>query len=496
MSAQGRISRRRLVGTGIAAAGTVALPDWPVSEADARPSRRRARIRADVCIVGAGLSGLTAAYRLRQAGVGNVVVLEAHDRIGGRLLNHRLGNGKVVEAGGEWVGPTQTRLLALAKEIGVATFPQFTKGESVFFYGGKRQTYSGDIPPLLPTDLADFVQAQTRIEQLAQQVPLDAPWNARNADLLDGRTLEGWLLENTVTEGARFIFRFLFSIVLAVPPRGASLLFTLFYIHSAGGLDPLITTKGGAQDSRFVGGSQRVPLTLARRVGHRRIVLRSPVSLIDQRRRLIRVHSKRALVECRQVIVSVPAAGCRRIAFRPALPYARRMVQKNWQTGTGFKVHVVYDEPFWRADGLNGQCFSERGPLLVTFDNSPPDGSPGVLTGFLLPWSQEIQFGAGPVMDDPAARREAVLSDLATYYGPKARKPSRYLEKDWGAEKWIDGCESPRPPGLLTQYRSASRDRVGRVHWAGTDNSEIWESYMDGAVRAGERAAVEVREAL
>jgi monoamine oxidase len=155
------------------------------------------------------------------------------------------------------------------------------------------------------------------------------------------------------------------------------------------------------------------------------------------------------------------------------------------------KVEAVYPTPFWRSDGLSGQVVSDTGPVRTTFDNTPPDGTPGVLMGFIAAddgrvWSQL----------SASERRNAALGSFARYFGTAALGPIEYVEKDWTAEEWSRGDPvGLMPPGVLTQYGPALRPPVGRIHWAGTETAEMWTGYMDGAVRSGERVADEVQAA-
>jgi monoamine oxidase len=235
---------------------------------------------------------------------------------------------------------------------------------------------------------------------------------------------------------------------------------------------------------------------MAKQLG-RRVILASPVSEIQQRASDVLVISKRIDVRCNRVIVAMTPADANRIRFAPQLPVGRAIVQRKWASGTENKLFAVYDKPFWREAGLNGQAITDLPTVPYISDNSPPDGSVGILVAFMgtagsgpgLKWS-------GAILNDPAARKAAFLSDLVTLFGPKAGQPTQYLEKDWLGEPWIAGCVNSRPPGLLTQYTSAARDPAGRVHWAGTETAILNEGYMDGAVSAGERAAKEVGDAL
>ena len=437
---------------------------------------------ADVVIVGAGLAGLTAARALLKAGVASVLVLEARDRVGGRTLNQDIGGGHVVEAGGQWVGPTQTHIRKLAETLGVKTFKTYNKGKSVSWVGGRRSTRAA--AGLTPADLLDFSRAQAKLEALSRTVPLGKPWSAAKADVYDAQTVASWLKENTATAGARAMFEMALEASLG-KAEDVSLLYFLLYLHSAGGLDALENTEGGAQESRFVGGSQILSLRLAEKLKDR-VVLGAPVvRVVDRPPKPVQVVTATAGFEARRVVVAMMPADTRRIEFDPGLPAARRGLVDGWKGSPAFKVNVVYDQPFWRGEGLNGQATGELPLVGMTFDNSPPEGRPGVLVAFL-------NDEAAARLKSPPARREAVLKDLAKYFGDAALRPTGYVEMDWGAEKWTRGCVSPVGPRLLTRFGPALREPVGRIHWAGTETAEVWTGYMEGAVRSGERVADEV----
>lgn len=449
----------------------------------------------DVAVVGAGLSGLTAARRLGQAGR-SVIVLEASDRVGGRTIDLDVGDGVVTEGGGQWVGPGQDRVLALIEELGLSIFDTYVHGEAIYLRNGKRRTFSGTIPPMGKLAVADFAQVQLRLERMARTVPVDAPWTARNAEKWDGITFGRWLDLNARTEEARWLLTLVFTIVDGEDPHRTSLLLMLFRIAACGGIEHMINTTDGAQESRIVGGSQQLALTMADKLGER-VVLGSPVTEIDQTPDGVLVRSGRLDVRCERVIVAMSPADAGRIRFTPGLPTRRAALQRAWNNGTESKLFAIYDAPFWRADGLNGQALTDLPVARFVVDNSPPDGSVGILLTFLGTAGSGSAGGwSDGLLDDPAQRRAAFVDDLVTIFGPKAAHPADYREKDWIHEPWINGCVSARPPGVLTRYTDAVRTPAGRIHWAGTESATVNEGYLDGAVSAGERAAREAGGAL
>ncbi len=444
------------------------------------------RIETGTVVVGAGLAGLTAARRLVDAGH-EAVVVEARDRVGGRTLNHTFADGTVVELGGQWVGPTQRRMERLVRELGLDTFATYGEGEHLLQFGSTRARYRGTVPPINPVVVADMAQAQLRFDRMAKRVPLEAPWTAPRAHAWDTQTFETWIRRNAVTPQARSLLRLYSEAVFAAEPGDFSLLHALFYTHSGGGVDMLAGTRGGAQQDRIVGGSQQVALRLAAKLADR-VQLNTPVRRIEQRGDRVFVLGESQLVVAEHVIVAIPPTLAARIVYDPPLPAFRDQLLQHLPAGSVIKCNVVYETPFWRDEGLTGQANRDRGPVRVTFDNSPPSGSPGIMLAFL---EGEVARRLGRV--SVAERREAVVESLVELYGPKARQPVDYAELDWSAEEWTRGCYGAHfPTGVWTQYGPALREPVGRIHWAGAELATVWAGYMDGALQSGERAAAEV----
>jgi monoamine oxidase len=446
-------------------------------------------LETDVAIVGAGFAGLTAARTLAAAGR-DVVVLEARNRVGGRTVNRDIGDGKVVEVGGQWVGPGQDRVLALADELGVETFPTYYEGRNIMDLGGKTRRYKGTIPKLAPHVLFDIDRGRRRFNKLAAKVPADVPWRVPNARKLDAMSLGGWLDDNIRTRGARSLFEIACGTVWGARPEQVSLLWALTIVSGCGGFDYLVDTEGGAQQDRFVGGSAVLCERMSEDLGDR-VLLGAPVQSIDQDDGGVLVSSGPAVVRARRAIVAMPPALTSRIRFSPVLSGRRDQLVQRMASGALTKCTAVYDEPFWREDGLTGEAVSDEGPLETTFDNSPPDGSPGVLVGFIA-GPAAIEHARRPVSE----RRRAVLDGLARLFGDRAQSAGDYHEQAWAEEEWSGGGPVCSPStGTLSLYGEELRRPSGRVHWAGAETATIWCGYMDGAVRSGERAAGETLDA-
>lgn len=480
------LTRRGLIG-GAAAGGAGLVAARMPDEALAAPRR------VDTIVVGAGLAGLAAAEELRKAGK-TFAILEARDRVGGRTLNQLIGGRHVVEIGGQWVGPTQDRILGLIDELGLDTFPTNVTGQNVYYRGAnpaplRKQNYTGTIPPANPVALGEVQLTITQLDSMASQVDPAAPWNAARADEWDAQTFETWKLANTTSDEARDLIDLAIAAVFAAEPRDLSLLHVLFYIAAAGSFNRLIDTAGGAQDSRIVGGSQLISIRLARRL-RRNLFLRSPVYSINHGKGRVRIRAGRRTFVAKRAIITVPPTLAGRIRYTPKLPSDRDQLTQRVPMGTVIKCLAVYREPFWRGDGLSGMATSDTGPVKLTFDNTPAeDGSPGVLLGFI-----EGQNARDMARASKADIKEGVISSLERYFGNEARTGlKKFFFKSWADEVWSRGCYvGYMPPGVLTGYPEVLREPIGRLHWAGTETATVWNGYMDGAVESGRRAAAEV----
>jgi monoamine oxidase len=485
------ITRRRLIGGAASGAAIAALP--ASARAATKPSSTRS---ADVIVVGAGLAGLTAARQIVKAGR-SALVLEARDRVGGRVLNHPLGPGDYSELGAMFYGPTQDRIAALAQDVGVGSFPTYNTGNNVFWANGRREEYPNNTPlgtaPPDPVVAPDIALAVSLLDQMSQDVPVDSPWSSSHAEEWDRQTLDTWLREHTSgSDEFMALTAAATEAIFGCEPRELSLLYTLFYIAASGNeqnpgtFERNFNTTDGAQERRFVGGAQTVPLKVAAQLGTR-VALNAPVRRIEQTSTGVTVVADPFTATGKRVIVAIPPTLAGRIDYRPALPPLRDQLTQHMPQGTLMKFEAVYDRPFWRDRGLNGQAVSENGPVKVTFDSSPQDGSPGIMMGFIGGHDARVWE------DKPAAeRRTAALQNFADYFGNEALNPREVIEFNWSTEVWNRGCPvAVLAPGTLIDFGTALRTPVGRIHWAGTETSTYWNGYMDGAVRSGERAAKE-----
>ncbi|MCA9611762.1 MAG: FAD-dependent oxidoreductase [Sandaracinus sp.] len=449
----------------------------------------------DAIVVGGGISGAVAAGRLRTAGR-SVVLLEARDRLGGRTCTVDL-LGHAVDVGGQWIGPTQKRAHALARRLGIATYEQHHRGAKVVRLGAHTATYRGllprtawnggtvDDPRIGPRQLLSLGRALAHIELAALRLPVGDPWDARHAAKHDALSVEEWLTRHVGDPVARRVLAWGVNAVFACEPRDLSFLYLLHYARSAGGFQPLLEIRGGAQQTKLHGGTQQY----AKRLGEGLDVrLDWPVRAIVQDERGVTVRGERGELRAGRVVLAVPPPLAHAIDFAVPLPAGRAAMHAKMPMGSALKWIVAYRTPFWRERGLSGEAVGDGRFVRAAFDACAPDGSFHALVGFV--------FGddlAGLKARDEAGRRAAIVEDLASFFGPEARDAIGYVDRDWTSETWSAGCYvGVAPPGLLTEVGAALRAPAGRVHFAGTETATRWTGYFDGAIEAGERAATEV----
>jgi monoamine oxidase len=440
----------------------------------------------DVAVIGAGLSGLSAARRVRGAGR-SVVVLEARDRAGGKMHTETVG-GHHADLGAHWIGPTQDRVAALARELGVRTEPQRLEGRAVLVSGGRRRTFRGSLPPLSPLSLAELGVAQLRLNRLRRRVPLDQPWVLGAVTDWDAQTVAAFARRSLRTAGARMFLDLATELVFGAEPEELSLLYFLFYLQSGGGLTSLTEFEGGAQQDHFVGGSQQLCERLVERLDGA-VRFGGAVAAIEHDGDSVSLSLEEGgTVRARHAIVAVSPALAARWRWSPALPADRDALAQHMPMGAYMKVVAAYERPWWRAAKLSGIGYADSGPLQMVVDATSEAASGGLLACFITGRAVE-RYGRL----EPGARKAAVREALTAMFGPPAANWTAYAECDWTAEPWSRGGPvGVMGPGAMGRYGHVLRRPEGRVHWAGTDTATVWNGYMDGAIQAGERAADEV----
>ncbi|XP_037339784.2 probable flavin-containing monoamine oxidase A isoform X1 [Pungitius pungitius] len=452
----------------------------------------------DVIIVGAGLSGLSAAHLLRKRNAElKILILEGKDRVGGRTVSTEIPAANGIDRwdfGGQWVGSTQTHIMELIKELGLETFPQFNIGKKVHHMGGpgaKVRTYRTSIPALSPMVLMDLAQLLWKMNRLCATVCVQDPWKTPNAVELDSMTLHSYIQQHAWTSELKEEMGVCSRSVFGLEPSQMSFLFFLMYAAAAGGVLPLLeSTPGSAQEFKIKGGTQQLSECLAERVGWKNVRMSSAVTAIWQDAEWARVTTSTNTFFGRAVIVTCPPHLAAKIHYQPALPSQRGFLTQNMPVGHMIKFIITYKTAFWKEKGLSGEIVagsSSGCPFCVTFDATSPSGN-AALVGFISA-QQASQWSS----EEGGERRKAVISSLVKYLGLEAASFIHYEEKDWAKEDYSGGCPvNVMAPGLLTYYHPSLRKPCGRIHWAGTETATLWCGYMSGAVQAGQRAALEV----
>ena len=484
MSRRGGVTRRetlKLLGAGAA----VSLLPVRASGRTRTPGGGEGTRPVDVVVVGAGFAGLAAGRALAAAGR-RVVVLDARDRVGGRVKPGKVA-GQTVDLGGQWVGAHQTRLRALLAEYRIATTPQWVRGRDITEVRGHRYLGESGTVGLRPADEAAYQAMFVKVRSLVAQVPLEEPWTAPRAKEWDRITMDEWMRAEIRNPVARDLLRLMVQGLFTVEPEEVSLLFFLSYVRSGDSLEELWGETDAAQAFHVPGSLHQ----LAGRMGadlHESIVLEAPVSAIAQDAAGTTVVTPAGSWRGSRAIVAVPLPLSGRIAYDPPVPPRRDALTQRSPMGSVIKFWVAYREPFWRKKRLSGLVSSDRPPTDGFADASPPDGSVGLIVGF---------FEAGSALDwtgrPMEERRKVIVGRVADLLGPEGADPIDYVDNDWPSEPWTRGCYGANMgPGVLTTLGPSLRAPVGRVHWAGTETSPVWSGYIEGAIRSGERAAAEV----
>lgn len=438
-------------------------------------------------IIGGGFAGISAARTLHKRGK-SFVVLEARDRLGGRVHSTKVLDDVTIELGGQWIGPTQDRMYELVDEFNIETFPTYDDGKCVLDLNKKISTYSGLIPKVDVISLFYIDSAIKKLDKMAKTISVDAPWSHPKAKEWDSMSLASFLQKKIKTKKALQIIQAGFETVMACKLSEVSLLHVLFYIKSGKNVDTLLNIKNGAQQDRIVGGMQRIVEKMASPFSSN-IHFESPVVKIEQHEKGCTVYTKTQSFQSEKIIIAIPPVLAGRLEYSPPLSIAKQQLLQKIPMGIVVKCYAVYKTPFWRKKGYSGEAVTDENSMHQTvFDNGAPNADYGVLIGFSIA-NRATELMKFTVEE----RKELFVKTLVRYFGEEAKDISHYEDKCWAEEEFSQGCYvGYLPPGVWTHYKDEIRNPENNIHWAGTETATVWNGYIEGAVRSGMRAANEI----
>ncbi|OIJ16804.1 hypothetical protein BKP37_04540 [Anaerobacillus alkalilacustris] len=438
----------------------------------------------DVIIIGAGLSGLSAALKLAKQKL-SFVVLEARDRPGGRIESLRAEANIPIDIGAQWISGKHLRLKKLVSQFGLHTVSTFKKGKNIYDLNGK--LVKSKQPPIPFISLMDTLQFTRQLNKISKQINNNAPWEFGEALHYDKVSIEHLLQTKMYTRDGRKYFSLLLEENLCSHLYEVSALDVLWCIATAGSIQAIQSSES-YHIKEGVG-------TLIQRIAEDlkdNIYYDCPVYSISDHENFANVHVKNFCWKANKVIVALPPNLQAKIDFNPPLPASRAQLLERAGLPSVTKIMIVYQRPFWRKQGLSGISYSDIGPIKLTMDTSPQDEKRGVLS--VIVSGQSARRLENLPYD---RRRNEVIKCLIRFYGEEAAYPLEYFEKNWSEEQWTRGGYGFHfPPGIITNYNSTLLKSVGSLHWAGSETATEWRLYMEGAVQSGERAAKEVIKRL
>jgi monoamine oxidase len=433
----------------------------------------------DIVVIGGGISGLAAAFRLQEAGF-DVIVLEADRRIGGRLLSKALPDGTTFDLGGQWIaGPEDMpRVNRLVHELGLTTFMQNDSA---------RMDLSAHPLNSMPRlERAEWEWFTAKLEALAETVNTQTPSSTPDSNALDSVSLEEWKRQNLDSQYLQHVFDQMVRTEYTLEPKDVSMLFFLYAVKTSGGLDAMFDPHGGNHEFRVVEGLAALCTRLAERLGDR-VLLDRQVYDVIHREDGVRIVAENAIIEADRVVVALPPNQVVKLDFDPVLPRRRMWLLQRLEMSSVIKCFAFYDKPFWRGRPVN-----PIDPELLVLDHTLDASSVGDLHPALVAF-----IGGDDAVDwsdrTLEERREVVLTELAKVFGPEARDATDYFDHDWLTEPYIGGGYSCyAPPGVMTAGYESICQPIGRIHFASTETGREYNGYVEGALEAADRVVEEI----
>jgi monoamine oxidase len=481
--------RRRLLQGAAVGTGALAL-----AACAPRAMRAPAKDAEPVVVVGAGIAGLTAAWRLRQAGV-PVQVIEADRRVGGRMfsLRNHFPDGQVIELGGELIDSDHVRLRALAQELGIelddlhADDPSL--GGDVWYCGGREYSEAELVRAFTP--LAALIE-----RDLATLGDGDIFWNApQNAQALDALSISDWLRQAGAEGWLRTLIEVAYTTEMGLECDEQSALNFLTFI----GTEPDTFHIFGSSDERFHvrGGNDLIVQALGERLAD---AIRTDTALealrqdADGRYVLsLRRGTASSELRARQVVLAIPFTTLRQVRLDLELPAHKRRAIERLRYGTNAKLMIGFNERVWRTrHRRNGSVYSDL-PFQTTWDTTRlQPGTAGALTNF-TGGRHGIEIGKGTPReqaDAAAAQLDAIFPGIAA-----TRAGAREVRMHWPTQPWAQGSYACYTPGDWTTLRGAMGEAVGALHFAGEHCAIDTQGFMEGGCESGEAVARAILDA-
>ncbi|MDZ5473939.1 FAD-dependent oxidoreductase [Bacillus sp. 31A1R] len=435
----------------------------------------------DVLIIGAGLSGLYSAFILSQQGITNFKIIEAQDRIGGRVHTLKLTDQLFVDLGGQWISSKQKRISSLVKAFQFETIQ--STDHSTYDLLGRRKTSYVKIPPIPFGGLYELWKTRNTFNKLLKEIPSVPPFQSETLTKLDQFSMEQWLSEHIKNKGVTSFYKMMALEGSCMELEQLSMLDALWCIKTTGSIKSMMS----AEEKWLKKGTQVIVEELARPCLDK-IVIGSPVKKIIYNEDMAIVETSKDTFQAKKVILTVPIHLINKISFSPPLPKEKYRLISSLPSSHVIKTIIMYNQPFWKKDSFRGTYLSDNKWLQLIVDTSQHHLQYGVLTCFTTgPNAIELRTFS---MEQ---RKSTILHYLESLLGLGARNPIEYIEKDWDKEEWTQGGYGTHfPPEILSNYGGALFTPIGPLHWAGTETSTEWRLYMEGALQSGERAALEI----
>lgn len=444
-----KIKRRRFLSLiGAASAGVVLAPNVV--------SQRR---KNSCIVIGAGFAGLAAAYRLKNAGW-NVTVLEARDRLGGRVFSHKfVGADLICELGAEWVGESHERIKALCSDFKIPL--QKHQFQDYLLQNGKVSR---------PGEWGFSVKAKAAFEKLITQYEKFTPLQKQRLDKYDWWN---YLEKIGFTDSDLRLRDLMDSTDFGESIRHVSAFAALAeYAESS---------PKNEMDYKMTGGNSRLAEEFAKRIGPENIRLGKPVSHLTQSRGTVTVRAGEEVFRADAVVCTVPIQSLLKIRFTPPLPTAQTIAAEQLTYSRICKNSVLYDERFWRDE--NFSMVSDVTSHFYFHSTQRQPGSQGILTSYAIGEKADVLASQDEIRRMQIITRD--LHELSDRAPTLARGIASYA---WQRDEFTDGAYALYKPGQWFGIRPILQRPHGKVLFAGEHLAD-WQGFMEGAIETGEAAA-------